>query len=103
MKTQEIKVLHIISSLGIGGAERQLLEIVKANKSHGVCQLMKSDSWNINLLKDKNRIFNLGMQKGVPNPKVFFNLKKTIDFFKPEIIHTWMYHASLLEVLFRKF
>ena len=46
MTNREIKVLHIISSLGIGGAERQLLEIVEKNKSHGICQLIKKDSWS---------------------------------------------------------
>ena len=103
MKTEEFKVLHIISSLGIGGAERQLLEILRANKSHGVCQLMIRESWNENLLKDSNRVFNLGMKKGIPDPRIFLNLKRILEFFKPEIIHTWMYHASLLEVVLRKF
>ena len=36
---ENIKVLHIISSLHQGGAERQLLELVKNNNQHAVCQL----------------------------------------------------------------
>jgi len=102
MTNREIKVLHIISSLGIGGAERQLLEIVKENKSHGICQLIKKESWSGISKVTNNQFFDLGMRKGIPDPRAFWYLKKTIEIFKPEIIHTWMYHSSLLEVLTRK-
>ena len=34
------RVLHIISSMGQGGAERQLIELVSANKDHAICQLI---------------------------------------------------------------
>ena len=102
MKTKKIKVLHIISSLGIGGAERQLLELIEANTSHGVCQLIPNENSNDYLLTNKSRFYNLGMRKTFPDPRIFFKLKKTINIYKPQIIHTWMYHASLLEVLVRK-
>ena len=99
MQIKNIKVLHIISSLGMGGAERQLLELTQDNNNHGICQLMQRESWSDNFLKDKNRVFSLGMKKGIPDPRAFSKLKRTIEIFKPHIIHTWMYHASLLEVL----
>ena len=103
MQIKNIKVLHIISSLGMGGAERQLLELTQDNNNHGICQLMQRESWSDNFLKDKNRVFSLGMKKGIPDPRAFSKLKRTIEIFKPNIINTWMYHASLLEVLLRQF
>ena len=33
---KKIKVLHLIASLENGGAERQLIELLKKNKNHGV-------------------------------------------------------------------
>ena len=33
---KKIKVLHLIASLENGGAERQLIELLKKNKHHGV-------------------------------------------------------------------
>ena len=39
MNNKNIKVLHIISSLEQGGAERQLVELVKRNNNHAICQL----------------------------------------------------------------
>ena len=34
MRTEQIRVLHLISSLQQGGAERQLIELVKQNENH---------------------------------------------------------------------
>ena len=50
----DIKVLHIISSLGQGGAERQLIEIVKMNHNHEVCQLLSGGIYEKELYS-KNR------------------------------------------------
>ena len=46
-----IKVLHIIASLGNGGAERQLIEILKCNRSHGVLLLTEADVYKETLDK----------------------------------------------------
>ena len=102
MQKQEIKVLHIISSMGIGGAERQLLELIEENKSHGICQLVPNNIWGKKFLENKHRFFHLGMRRGFPDPRSIINLKKIIDIFEPQIIHTWMYHASLMEAILRK-
>ena len=40
---KNIKVLHVIASLGNGGAERQLIEILKYNRNHGVLLLTEVD------------------------------------------------------------
>ena len=50
MQIKNIKVLHIISSLGMGGAERQLLELTQENNNHGICQLIQRESWSDNFL-----------------------------------------------------
>ena len=102
MQKKEIKVLHIISSMGIGGAERQLLELIEENKSHGICQLVPNNIWGKKFLENKHRFFHLGMRRGFPDPRSIINLKKIIDVFEPQIIHTWMYHASLMEAILRK-
>ena len=51
--TSNIKVLHIISSLGQGGAERQLVEILKEEKSHFVCQLLPNNFYTKELSTKK--------------------------------------------------
>ena len=39
---KNIKILHVIASLGNGGAERQLVELLRHNKHHGVLLLYKA-------------------------------------------------------------
>ena len=99
---KEIKVLHIISSLGQGGAERQLVELVKYNKSHAICQLMPGGVYEKELKKKNIIIFDLKLRKNVFAIFGLYRLYKIIKYYKPDIINTWMYHSCFLEAVLRK-
>jgi len=99
---KEIKVLHIISSLGQGGAERQLVELVKHNKNHAICQLIPGGIYEEELKKNKIIIFDLKLKKSIFDLFGLYRLYKIIKYYKPDIINTWMYHSCLLEVVLRK-
>jgi glycosyltransferase involved in cell wall biosynthesis len=99
---KEIKVLHIIPNLGQGGAERQLVELISDNKSHQICQLLPINKYDFNTHLEKGSINTLNMKRKMPDIRVFYNLYNVINTFKPQIIHTWMYHSCLLESLLRK-
>ena len=96
-----IRVLHVISSMGQGGAERQLLELVKLNKNHAICQLTSDNSYIKELKENHITIFDLKIKKKSLNILSLYKLFKVIKYYKPEIINTWMYHSSLLVVLLR--
>ena len=93
------RVLHIIPNLAQGGAETQLLELVSANNAHKICQLLPKKN-NINIIRKD--IYSLNMKRKIPDIRAFYNLSKIINEVKPDIIHSWMYHSCLLEVLLRK-
>ncbi len=38
----------------------------------------------------------VGMKSGLPSPSVFFRLVRMLKRVKPDVVHTWMYHADLL-------
>ena len=38
----------------------------------------------------------LGMRRGVLSPRLFFRLVGRLKSLKPDVVHTWMYHADLL-------
>lgn len=97
----DIRVLHIISSLGQGGAERQLIELVKKNKSHAICQLTSYNSYVEELTNKNISIFDLKIKKKFLDILSLYRLYKVIKYYKPNIINTWMYHSSLLVVLLR--
>ena len=101
MKTT-IKVLHIISSLGQGGAERQLVELIKKNKNHAICQLMSGGEYEKYVKSNNLPLYDLGLKKSILDIFKLYRLYIIIKKFKPDVIHTWMYHASLIEVILRK-
>ena len=98
----KIKVLHIISSLGQGGAERQLVELVKKNNNHAICQLISGNIFEEEMNKNKVLIFNLNIKKNIFAIFSLYKLHKIIKNYEPDIINTWMYHSSLIEVILRK-
>jgi len=38
----------------------------------------------------------IGMKPGIPGPLKFMRLVKLLREFRPDVVHTWMYHADLL-------
>ena len=60
---KNIKVLHVIVSLANGGAERQLVEILKHNKNHGVLILSNADIYKETLENLGNNYWELGVEK----------------------------------------
>ena len=95
-----IKPLHIITSLSIGGAETMLLRLIKHKpdlvKSTIVISL--TDNGEIGRILESMgvSVISLGMHNWSSIFKALFKLKKIIQNEKPDIIHTWMYHANIL-------
>ena len=96
---KKIKVLHVIASLGNGGAERQLIELLKYNRNHSVLLLTDSDMYKDTLdelgikyweMKVKNKLLVFS--------KIFF-FRSIINEYKPDIIQSWMYNACLFAAI----
>ena len=93
-----IKVLHVIASLGNGGAERQLIEILKCNRGHGVLLLTEADAYKETLDKLNIKYWEMGTKnKLLIFLKILF-FRNVIKTYKPDIIQSWMYNACLFSV-----
>ncbi|MAJ24215.1 MAG: hypothetical protein CMP36_01750 [Rickettsiales bacterium] len=94
-----IKVLHVIASLGNGGAERQLVELLKHNRNHGVVLFTDADVYkdSLNSMGIKYWEFNVKGKLLVFN-KIFM-FKRILQEFKPDIIQAWMYNACLFSAV----
>lgn len=100
-----MKIVHVITSLESGGAERMLSNIVNYDKEndHIVITILKSrNHYNI----DANvNIINLNLQNTVFDKiKSLFLICKKIKCLKPNIVQTWLklnYFAPLLKLFIR--
>jgi glycosyltransferase involved in cell wall biosynthesis len=97
-------VLHLITTLDVGGAEMSLLNLVSRMddtrfRSHIVC-LSEMGPVGEKLLEHGIPVRALNMPKGRVTIRGLVRLRRLIREIKPDILQTWMYHADLLGILF---
>ena len=95
-----IKVMHIITTLGPAGAENMLYRIAVGMDGTRFENEVVSLTGILDLAEKLNssgvRVRTLAMKKSVPNPLLVMRLAQWIRESKPDVIHTWMYHANLI-------
>ena len=98
-----IKVMHIITTLGPAGAETMLCRIASGMDGTRFENEVVSLTGILDLAGAMEargvRVRTLGMKKSVPNPLLVMRLAQWIRESKPDVIHTWMYHANLIGAL----
>ena len=94
-----MKVLHVITSLGQGGAEAVLYRLVEASPgdiSHIVVSLRDEAYYGPRLRALGVEVHALGMPRGRATLSGVFELRRLIVRAAPDVVQTWMYHADLL-------
>jgi glycosyltransferase involved in cell wall biosynthesis len=98
-----IKVMHIITTLGPAGAETMLSRIASGMDGTRFENEVVSLTGILDLAERMQeigvRVRTLGMKTSVPNPLLVMRLAQWIRESKPDVIHTWMYHANLIGAL----
>src|SRR5258708_21374900 len=94
-----IKVMHIITTLGPAGAETMLCRIASGMDGTRFENEVVSLTAILDLAERMQqagvRVRTLGMRTSVPNPLLATRLAQWIREPNPDVIHTWMYHATL--------
>lgn len=98
-----IKVMHVITTLGPGGAENMLCGIASGMDSTKFQNEVVSLTGILDLA---GRMQALGvpvralhMKVALPNPLLVVRLAQWMRQSKPDVIQTWMYHANLAGTL----
>ena len=98
------KIIHIITGLKSGGAEKNLFNLVTKDNSfeHIVISLTKYGFYE-DVLKKKNiETHTLNFKSPILIiPNIFF-LMCILIIKKPRVVQTWMFHADIIGVVFGK-
>lgn len=94
------RIMHVITTLGPGGAETMLCRIAPRMDAKRFENEIVSLTGILDLAERMRsigvRVRTLGMKKNIPNALLVMRLAKWIRESRPDVIHTWMYHANLV-------
>jgi glycosyltransferase involved in cell wall biosynthesis len=92
-------VLHVITSLGSGGAEQMLTRLVLANRSsfrQVVVSLLDGGIYVSKLRNAGIEVHTLNLNGFYRLPAAFFSLVQLLWRIRPDVVMTWLYHADFL-------
>ena len=97
-----MKILHIITGLGNGGAEGMLYRVSKEHQKNyknldiDIVSLSTNDWYSTHLNKIGIRVHKIDLKKNFLDIFKLIKLIRLLIKLKPDVIQTWMYHANLL-------
>ncbi|MBV8090814.1 MAG: glycosyltransferase [Alphaproteobacteria bacterium] len=101
-----ITIVHLITGLETGGAERMLAQLVSRTDRDRFRSVVVSISEPGNMAHAIMRagvdLRSLAIRRGVPDPRGLFRLARILREVRPEILQTWLYHADFLGLLVKK-
>ncbi len=102
-----IRILHLITGLGLGGAETWLARLVSRLPAERFeCRVVSllPLSGEHGALAGRIRacgvpVHSLHMARGVPGPAGMLRLLALLRQWRPQVLQSWLYHADLLGLL----
>jgi glycosyltransferase involved in cell wall biosynthesis len=92
--------MHIITSLGSGGAQTMLYQLLKTwgrdDNQHMVISLLENGPFAAEIQALGFEVLELGMRPGRLNAGVLLKLIRVMRAYRPDLIQTWLYHADLI-------
>lgn len=94
-----LRVTHVITGLGQGGAEAVLFRLTTypgQNVRHTVISLTDEGVYGARLRAAGVTLHTLGMARGRLSPGGLMRLRRLLSQQQPDAVQTWMYHADLI-------
>ncbi len=96
------RVLHVITGLGLGGAEMMLLKLLQASdrsaSEHVVLTLTDLDVLAPDIRALGVPVQALGVRGGWSGVRALWRARRLLSQFKPDAVMTWLHHADLFGV-----
>lgn len=97
------RVMHVITGLETGGAERMLARLVLAPRAQpmdfAVVSLTPGGAVAERLKRADIPVFDLGMRRGFPDIRAVFRLARLMREWEPDAVQSWLYHADAVATL----
>lgn len=98
--TSKLKILHLITGLGTGGAEQLLKSLIASSDpqafEHSVVCLSGPGETGTQLEALGVPVTYLRLRSIPSLITGFFRFNALLSRYRPDVIHTWMYHSDLL-------
>ena len=93
-----LRVLHVITDLGIGGAEKNLVRLALADRDgqHFVCTLRGRGALSAELQMKGIQVVAIGLSKSPLSWWRIIFLHREIRRIRPDVVQTWMIHADVI-------
>jgi len=92
-----MRILYVISGLGFGGAEKQLVELAKQLARHGhevAIYTLNRDVQRKPELAGSSVTLIVDQKRARLDPAVLWRLRKTINHWRPDIIHGFLFDGD---------
>lgn len=98
-----MKILLIATSLSMGGAEKVVADLADAFVSSGceVLLMYMREPLQVRPRQSKVGLACLGMHSATDFPAAYLRFRRMVREFKPDIVHSHMFHATMLARLTR--
>jgi glycosyltransferase involved in cell wall biosynthesis len=99
--TSQMKILHVITDLDVGGAEFMLLRLLQAAQTKTTDEHVVVSLTSVGVIGEQLKmlgipVYSLNM-KGIKQfVTVFSDLRGLIKSLRPDLMQTWLYHADFL-------
>ena len=93
------RVLHVITGLNTGGAERSLCSLLSGGLAQSfkskVLSLTDEGTFGNRIRKSGVPVTALEMRRGLTSVSAFSRLNRVARDFRPDLIQGWMYHGNV--------
>lgn len=94
------RVALLTTNLARGGAETQVFHLAMALRRRGwetaVISLLPAAAFETELTQAGVAVTSLGMRPGVPDPRALVRLAAILNRWRPQVLHSHMFHGNVL-------